>query len=82
MVPKGFERIEVTNWGPKGRGAVYRVVAENGTTYTVTRHEWVLPFRRWAWAARPDGGGKAIYEDTLADLEFELFPKRVEEEGR
>ena len=87
MIPKGFEKVETTNYGPKGRGVIYHVKAENGITYTVQRHEWVAPLRSWAWQARPMSAPastllKPIYADTLEELEFELFPKRVEAEGR
>lgn len=81
-VPKGFAKIAVDGYGPNGRGVTYRVTAEDGRTYVVKRHHWVAPSNHWGWAAKPEAGGKTLYEDTLLDLELVLFPDRVEKEGR
>jgi len=82
--PRGFLQVDTTTYGPNGRGVVYRVEAEDGTIYVVQRHRWVLPSRRWAWKAVPQGlfaVGAAQerltrYFDTLEEAEIDLFPTR------
>lgn len=54
--------------------SVYIITAKSGTCYTVTRHQWVHPTKRWGWKAKAPGapGAPVIYDDTLFGIANDL----------
>ncbi len=68
-----FTRAGTSDYGPRAENPLYEVTGSNGIRYTVQRHQWVLPYTHWGWAARPMVvGKKTVYGDTLEDVACDL----------